>query len=429
MKSIVLTTFGSYGDLHPYLAIALGLKARGHLPIIATSGFYQQKIESAGIQFRPVRPNLEDVVNDPEVMRRVNHLRTGTEYVVRRIFMPHLRESYEDLSRAGEGADLLVTHPLTYAGRLVAEKRGMPWLATVLSPLSFMSTEDPPVMAPAPWLNRLHGLSPSLYRLVFRLMRGITHSWSKPVRALREQVGLPPSSQDPLLEGQFSPFMNLALFSPVLARPQADWPPNTRVTGFPLYDSDAAAERDGSSVERFLSAGDPPLVFTLGSSAVFDARGFFRESAVAAKRLRKRAVLVTGPDPGNRPTDLLSEDIAAFDYVPHSRIFPRAALNVHQGGIGTLAQALRSGRPMLIVPFSHDQPDNAARAMKLGIARSIQRLKYSADRVVSELQLLLQDSSYARAAAEVGNTVRQEDGVKAACDAIERYLARTHAPS
>src|SRR5262249_54459225 len=161
---------------------------------------------------------------------------------------------YEDLSRAAQDADLLITHPLTYAGRLVAEKRRMPWVSTVLSPLSFMSTEDPPVMAPAPWLNRLHEISPSFYRLFFRFMRGMARSWSKPVRALREQVGLPPSDQDPLFEGQFSPHLNLALFSTVLAKPQADWPPNTEVTGFPMYDSDAAAERDGSSVEQFLRA-------------------------------------------------------------------------------------------------------------------------------------------------------------------------------
>src|SRR5262245_15251037 len=141
MKTIVLTTCGSYADLHPYLAIALGLKARGYAPVLATSSLYKEKIESAGIQFRPVRPNLENLVNDPETMRRVNHLRTGTEYVVRKLFMPHLRASYEDLSQAAQGADLLITHPLTYAGRLVAEKHRLPWISTVLSPLSLMSTE------------------------------------------------------------------------------------------------------------------------------------------------------------------------------------------------------------------------------------------------------------------------------------------------
>jgi rhamnosyltransferase subunit B len=422
MKSIVITTFGSYGDLHPYLAIALGLKARGHSPVLATSSLYQEKIEGAGIQFYPVRPNLENLVNNPEIMRRVNHLRTGTEYVVRKLFMPHLRASYEDLSQAAQGADLLITHPLTYAGRLVAEKQRLPWISTVLSPLSFMSTEDPSVMAPAPWFKRVHGISPSFYRVVFGLMRRLTRSWSQPVRTLRKQIGLAPSDQDPLFEGQFSPYLNLALFSAVLAKPQTDWPQNAKVTGFPIYDSDAMAERDGSSVEQFLRAGEPPLVFTLGSSAVFDARGFFRESAIAARRLGKRAILITGPDPGNRPAGVLSEDVVTFDYIPHSRIFPRASVNVHQGGIGTLAQAMRSGHPMLIVPFSHDQPDNAARAMKLGIARSVARLKYSADRVVEELRLLLEDSRYARTAADLGSTVRQEDGVSAACDAIEPYL-------
>jgi rhamnosyltransferase subunit B len=111
MKTIVLTTFGSYGDLHPYLAIALGLKARGHSPILATGSFYQEKIENVGIRFHAVRPDLENLVNNPEVMRRVNHLRTGTEYVVRKLFMPHLRASYDDLFQAVQGADLLITHP------------------------------------------------------------------------------------------------------------------------------------------------------------------------------------------------------------------------------------------------------------------------------------------------------------------------------
>jgi len=422
MKSIVLTTFGSYGDLHPYLAIALGLKARGHSPVIATSSVYQEKIESAGVQFRPLRPNLEELVIDPEIMRRVNHLRTGSEYVVRKIFMPHLRSTYDDLSNAVQDADLLITHPLTYAGPLVAEKQGLPWISTVLAPLSFMSTQDAPVMAPAPWLKKLHSSSPALYRLVFGFIRSLVRSWSKPARDLRRQLGLPPSDQDPMFEGQFSPGMNLALFSSALAKPQSDWPGNTLVTGFPVYDSDSISQQTHSQLENFLKAGEPPIVFTLGSSAVFDAGEFFRESALAAKRLGKRALLLTGLDPRNVPVKLLSDDILALDYVPFSLLFPKASVTVHQSGIGTLAQAMRAGRPMLIVPFSHDQPDNADRAVKLGIARCIPRLKYSADRVVNELRQLLEEPRYARDAAALGDTVRQEDGVRAACDAIERYL-------
>jgi rhamnosyltransferase subunit B len=98
-------------------------------------------------------------------------------------------------------------------------------------------------------------------------------------------------------------------------------------------------------------------------------------------------------------------------------------VNVHQGGIGTLAQAMRSGHPMLIVPFSHDQPDNAARAAELGIARHLRRQRYSAKEAENELRLLLGDPVYAKAAAATASVVQQEDGVGAACAAIERCLA------
>ncbi|MDX1661825.1 MAG: glycosyltransferase, partial [Gemmatimonadota bacterium] len=99
--------------------------------------------------------------------------------------------------------------------------------------------------------------------------------------------------------------------------------------------------------------------------------------------------------------------------------FPRAAAIVHQGGIGTLGQALRAGRPMLVVPHSHDQPDNAHRATRLGVARTIRPTAYRADRVVAELRRLLEDSDYRLRAGEVGRIVRAEDGVATACDAIE----------
>src|SRR5580658_5992950 len=93
---IVLTTFGSLGDLHPYIAIALGLQARGHEAVIATSGYYRQKIEALGLGFRSVRPDSPDLEADPDLIRRVMDRRKGTECVIRELIMPVLRESYED---------------------------------------------------------------------------------------------------------------------------------------------------------------------------------------------------------------------------------------------------------------------------------------------------------------------------------------------
>ena len=153
------------------------------------------------------------------------------------------------------------------------------------------------------------------------------------------EVGLPPTRDNPLFDGQHSPALVLALFSELLSAGQPDWPAPTRVAGFVFYDRDGAG---GLSPEltRFLDAGPPPIVFTLGSAAVHDAGPFYEQSAVAARLLNRLAALLVGRQTHNRPA-LLPEGVAAFDYAPFSELFPRAAVIVHQGGVGTTGQAMR----------------------------------------------------------------------------------------
>ncbi len=419
-KRIVLTTFGSLGDLHPYIAVALGLQIRGHEAIIATSGCYRQKIEALGIGFRALRPDFPDLNANADLMRRVMDQRRGSEYVVRELMMPVLRESYEDTLAAAEGADLLVSHMLTFTTQLVAAKEGIPWASTILQPFCFLSAHDPPVLAPAPFLAKLRFLGPTFHRLLHSSGRWTIRSWSEPCHRLRAEIGLPPTSANPLIEGQHSPSLVLAMFSKLLGDKQPDWPQQTVITGFPLYDQDGEVGMPAELV-RFLNAGPPPLVFTLGSSAVADAGSFYHHSATAAKLLGRRAVLLIGKDARNRPASL-PEGVVAFDYAPYSELFPRAAAIVHQGGVGTTAQAMRSGRPSLVMPYSHDQPDNAERLKRLGIARSISRHRYNPARAMAELRHLLDNPTYSQRASEVGEQLRQEDGVRAACDALEAML-------
>jgi rhamnosyltransferase subunit B len=419
-KRIVLTTFGSLGDLHPYIAIALGLQARGHEAVIATSAYYRQKIEKLGIGFRPVRPDFPDLDKSPEIMAKIMDLRTGGKYVIREMVMPILGETYRDTLEAAAGADLLVSHILTFTTRLVAEKLCIPWASTYLQPFAHFSAYDPPVLPPAQFLSKLRFLDPWLHRSVFWIAKQAVRSWCKPCHTLRAEIGLPPTSDHPLFEGVRSPLLNLSLFSKELAAEQPDWPMHSVIAGFPFYDQDGDA---GMSAEllRFLDAGPPPIVFTLGSSAVMDAGRFYEQSALAAKLLDRRAVLLVGRKP-QQHVFALPPGVAAFDYAPFSELFPRAAAIVHQGGIGTTGQAMRSGRPMLVMPYAHDQPDNAARVTRLGIANSIPRSRYSPERAAAALRPLLDDPAYARQAKIVGDKVRQEDGVGVACDALERLL-------
>jgi len=233
---------------------------------------------------------------------------------------------------------------------------------------------------------------------------------------LRKEVGLPPARGFNPLTESYSPVLHLALFSKWLADKQLDWPAQTIVTGFPWFDAEGDAGLP-QKLAHFLDDGESPLVFTLGTAVVADAGPFYHHSATAAKLMGRRAILVV-----KNPRVLLPElpeGVVAFDYAPFSLLFPRAAAIVHHGGIGTTGQAMRSGRPSLVMPCAWDQPDNAERAARLGIARTIARNRYEPKRVAAELMLLLEDPAYSQRAAEIATKVRQEDGVTAACTALE----------
>ena len=426
MKPIVLTTIGSLGDLYPYLALAVELKQRGYTPLIATSEMYRQYVESQGIDFWPVRPNITDWGDERELYQRITDLKTGTEYVVRRLVMPYLRASVEDLSTVVAESALLITHPLTYAGHILAEKYKIPWISTVLSPLTFLSKYDPPVLAPALWLRHFRHWGPNFYGFGFYLLRQMVRSWSAPVHQLRQELGLPPTQHDPLFAGQFSPDLTLAWFSPRLAIPQPDWPVNTRVTGFLFYDHDKFSSEMQLQVKQFLADGSPPIVFTLGSAMVKGANDFFYQSLTAILTLKKRAIFIVGTELLDYLPEPLPSQVLVLEYAPFTYLFSHAAAIVHQGGIGTLAQALRAGRPMLIVPFSHDQPDNAKRAVRLGVARCLLRQKYTAKTATTELRQLLAEPLYSERALAISKLINQEKGMVTTCNLIASYLVTRH---
>jgi UDP:flavonoid glycosyltransferase YjiC (YdhE family) len=375
-------------------------------------------VEREGLTGRAVGPDIDPT--DRARIAAVMDPAKGSQHLIRDWLMPTMRQTYEELREAAADADVLVTHPGAFAAPVLAAERKLPWVATVLAPMSFFSATDFPVPPPAPRLVHLRRLGSWFGRLMVRGARHATRDWSEPIYRLREGLGLPRGG-NPIFEGQFSPTTNLALFSRVMAAPQPDWPPNVNETGFVFYNG---PDPLSDELEAFLAAGPPPVVFTLGTSAVGAAGTFYEESAAAAAKLRVRAVLLNGGFAENALRGAISRDILIVDRAPHQLLFPRAAAIVHQGGIGTTAQALRAGRPAIVVPHAHDQPDNAYRVTMLGVARTIFPSAYRAARVARELSRLLGKPSYATRAAAVAESVRAEDGARAAADAIERAATR-----
>lgn len=416
---VTIACWGSHGDFDPSLGLALGLRARGHSVRIATIAYFEPHVRAAGLDFHAIRPDVRP--DDSTIVARIMNGSRGTEYLMNEIIFPSVGAMYEDVAPLAASTDLFVSHPLTMAVPIVAEQRGIPWASTVLAPISFFSATDAPVVEPVPWLKSLERFGAWPGRLLAGAARFATGQWAKPLYALRESLGLPRGG-NPLFDGQHSPTLVLALYSRLMGDPQPDWPKHVVITG-PMFHDAVHGTTLAPELERFLANGPPPVLFTLGSSAILSPGAFWTESLAAVRQLGVRAIFLVGPGTAAPMRASLPTDVMAVDMAPHSLLMPRAAAIVQQCGIGTLSQGLRSGAPMLAVPFAHDQPDNAYRAMRLGVARILPPARYRSARVAEALSALTGDPSYREAAGRVATIVRSEAGVTAACDAIESRFA------
>ena len=149
---------------------------------------------------------------------------------------------------------------------------------------------------------------------------------------------------------------------------------------------------------------------------------FYTASIAAAQALGRRALLLVGKEPVNRSNlpSPLPKGVAVFDYVPYAAVFTRSAAAVHQGGVGTVAQALRAGLPSLVVPFTFDQPDNAARIARIGAGRVLSRDAYTGSGAADALNQLLNDRTVSQRAKSAAEIIASERGTDVACDALAR---------
>jgi len=380
--NVLLVVIGSDGDLHPFLALGLGLQARGHRVTVLTNGHFEPDVRRLGLDFVELGTEEEfrAVIEAPEVWDPIGSIRLVVEWGMLR----PMRRTFaviEDLNVPGE---TVVVAPLIALGaRIAQETRGIPLVTVALHPSLFRSTSSPPDLPPLPlsrglprvWNQFWYWLSD-----VALFDRLIAHE----ANTFRSELGLPPVHR--LLAGWcFSPQRVLGLFPDWFAAPQPGWPSQARLTGFPLYDGWGVGP-PAPEVEEFLGAGDPPIVFTPGSANRY-VRAFFEAAADACGRLGRRAALVTrfrDQVPSELPTG-----VRQFDSVPFSRLFPRAAAVVHHGGIGTLALGLAAGVPQLVMPMAYDQHDNAARLGALGVSRSLTPCRFKGPALADAIASLL----------------------------------------
>ena len=181
MSRIVFTTWGSLGDVHPYLALAIELKRRGHDVAMATMAGWRPNVEAAGIEFLPLRPDIPVEEGSREIVRRILDAREGPKYLFTEVFGPVLREIYDDTVAAARGADLLVSHQIPVTTPIVAQQTGARWVSGMLMPLGFLSAYDPPTPPQAPGLRAIAALHPAIGRAINAIGRQVTKPWVEPV--------------------------------------------------------------------------------------------------------------------------------------------------------------------------------------------------------------------------------------------------------
>jgi UDP:flavonoid glycosyltransferase YjiC (YdhE family) len=238
--------------------------------------------------------------------------------------------------------------------------------------------------------------------------------------AVRRQLGLP-RERDLMRRAAIEGPLVLGLWSASFRPRHADDPPGAAICGFPWFDRHREQEHDTAEIESFLREGEPPILFSLGTAAVHVAGEFYSHAAEACRLLNRRGMLLIGratPEVAG-----LTERVRTFTYAPFSTVMPRVAVNVHHGGVGTTAQALRAGRPMVVIPHAHDQFDNAMRVRGLGVGTSVPSTRVSGKRLADAIVNVDVPSVRARA-AEVGTIVGAQDGACQAIDLLESFLTR-----
>jgi len=413
---ILILAVGSAGDVHPFVPIARGLAERGHEVILLANEVFRERIEAVpGVAFAAAgdAETYRRTTSDPDLF----HPRRGAELIFRTL-AENLEMGVELLrEHVDPGRTVIVGSSLTFSARLVQEADGVPLVTVHLQPgvlrsvydMPRMPTGNLPAWAPV-WLRRLY------WWLADRFLDGLLQPELDREAA---RLGLPPVRRV-LDRWWHSPELAIGLFAEWYGPRQPDWPAQLVLTGFPLFDAGAETPLD-PELDAWLSDGTPPLVFTAGS-AQHHAGEFFARSVEACRLLGRRALLVS-PAPETIPRELPA-GVVHRSYVPFGAVFPRAAVLVHHGGIGTTAQALAAALPQLVVPWAHDQFDNGARVARLGVGAMLTERRYRPARAARVLGELAGSEAVAARCRELARRMSEGDPVAESCRLIEGLADR-----
>ena len=419
---ILFATLGSAGDTHPYIAIGEELVRRGHTVAMLANPHFEGRIRPCGIEYLPLGEEKDflEVLHDPRLAQQGK----SPYLVIEALFNKTVEPAYLAMQDAVRSfrPDVIVRHHILFAAGWVAEQHKIPCVTGVLTPSMWFHPDEPTILRSYLPRSVQRALSGPI-----RVVGKFALRWfiDRPVNRARVRLGLPPI-RDVFFHESKGGDRVLGLWSKHFRPPLAGDPPGSEVTGFCFFDR-AGGDADRAldpELERFLARHEarPPVIFTLGTTIVHHAGDMFDVAVRAAREIRRPIVLLVGKKGafeafGDAP------DVCVCAYAPHSLLMPRAAASIHHAGAGSAAQALRSGRPSVSVPFVNDEFDIAHRMQKLGVSAYLPagRLwsKNAVRNLAEALRQVTEAPSFLERATVLGNQIRLESGAVIAANSVE----------
>ncbi len=378
----VLVTLGTDGDIFPYVGLGAALQARGHRITFVASEHYEPLAQRYGFAFQPLVSAKEndELFAHPDFWNPLKTAPLSARWGVR-----FIRRQYGLLSKLVARETVLVANPGVFAASLVHEKFRVPLTNLILQPWMIPSSIAPPII---PGFTFLARAPRPVWNLFARGIDLLGDTLIGPeLNALRTELGLKPMRR--ILSNWLSRQLIIGMFPDWFGQPQADWPPQVRLAGFPLFDGGQNATL-APDVLEFCRAGTPPVAFTFGTGMAHSA-ALFRTALEACEILGARGILLTKYR--DQLPDSLPPSVLHCTFAPFQKLFPRCAAVMHHGGIGTVAQAMAAGLPQLIHPLCFDQIDNGMRTKRLGVGDRLRARRSNGKQIATALTALMTDES------------------------------------
>ncbi len=420
---ILIVTYGTQGDVRPYVALGKGLQNAGHQVILGTSERFREFVLKHGLEYGYMNDDLLALIDSDQGRELIENTTNIFEVVKQNIKLAKqikplqvalLRETWKIAKSVKP--DFILYHPKTGAAPHIAEKLDIGCALATPIPMFVPTSERPFMVLPdlklGGWYNRLS------YRIINRLT-GIF--LGKYIREFRKDIDLPKLKKFDLLKsGDGKDIPVLHAFSEALFPRPADWPETAYITGYWFLDRNKDwAPSD--ELQTFLDAGTPPVYMGFGSIAGRNPQRLTKIVIQALQQTGLRGIIATGWG-GLKPEDL-PDSILKVESVPHDWLFPRVSAVVHHGGAGTTGAALRAGKPSVIVPFFGDQPFWGRLVHQLGTGtKPIPQKKLTAVNLANALLDVVSNPDIRKKTEKTGNKIRQEDGVGNATKIVEKLI-------